>query len=146
MIDDEVIEAEPLSYRRVLLPETAAKVRSKVSNQREILPGVDGRSGTARRYKDLVAQICVDQGGLNRCSELKLQLIRRYASISVMSEELEAKLVRGENVSINDLTQLSSALVRLSQRIGIAKVPKKVNESLSDIMRPGRKEVGSEGA
>jgi hypothetical protein len=44
--------------------------RSKVTNGVTILHGlVDGRSHVARRYRDLLAAVCVDQGGANRMSE-----------------------------------------------------------------------------
>ncbi len=70
--------------------------RSRISNGQEILPGVDQRLAIARRYRDLVAQIAIDQGGADRCSEVRMQLIRRFASGAVLAEELEARLARGE--------------------------------------------------
>jgi hypothetical protein len=54
-----------------------------VTNGREILPDVDGRSLIARRYRDIAAAITSDAGGLDLCSESKLQLIRRFAAASV---------------------------------------------------------------
>ena len=46
-----------------------------------------------------------------------MQLIRRFASGAVLAEELEARLVRGEQVDIAEHALLSSTLVRLAQRI-----------------------------
>ena len=56
--------------------------RSRVSNGHEILPGVDRRSAIARRYRDLVGAIAADQGGGDRMSEARLQLVRRFAAVS----------------------------------------------------------------
>ena len=37
----------------------------------------------ARRYRDIVAHIAIDQGGADLCSESRMQLIRRFASGAV---------------------------------------------------------------
>jgi hypothetical protein len=54
----------------------APKSRSAVSNHRDLLPGLDGRSAAARRFRDLVLAFISDQGGLDGLSEVKLGLIR----------------------------------------------------------------------
>ncbi len=109
--------------------------RSRVSNGRDWLAGVDQRSSIARRYRDLVGQIAIDQGGADRCSEIRMQLIRRFASGAVLAEELEARLARGEPVDIAEHALLSSTLVRLAQRIGINRVAKDLTPSLGDYLR-----------
>jgi hypothetical protein len=43
------------------------------------LPGLDGRSASARRYRDLVNSYIADMGGADRCSDIKLGLLRRLA-------------------------------------------------------------------
>jgi hypothetical protein len=124
---------QPTDFRSVLTPHVP-KNRSRVSNNREILQGVDQRSGPARRYRDLISQIAVDQGGADRCSEAKMQLIRRFAAAAVLAEALEAKLVNGEDVSIAEHAQLSSTLVRLAQRIGLSRHARLTSPSLSDVV------------
>jgi hypothetical protein len=109
--------------------------RSRISNGKEILPGIDQRLAIARRYRDLVAQIVSDQGGVDRCSETRMQLIRRFASGAVLAEELEARLARGESVDISEYALLSSTLVRLANRIGIERVARVISPTLSDILR-----------
>ena len=110
--------------------------RSRISNGQEILPGVDQRRAISRRYRDLVAQIAIDQGGADRCSEIRMQLIRRFASGAVLAEELEARLVRGEPVDIAEHALLSSTLVRLAQRIGLDRRAKNITPSLSEYLTP----------
>jgi hypothetical protein len=124
---------EPTTVRSVLRPHVPRN-RSRISNQREILPGIDQRLAIARRYRDLVSQIVQDAGGPDRCSETRMQLIRRFASGACLAEQLEARLARGEEVSIAEYAALSSTLVRLAQRIGMNRVPKTV-PSLADILR-----------
>ena len=108
--------------------------RSRISNGQEILPGVDQRLAIARRYRDLVAQIAIDQGGADRCSETRMQLIRRFASGAVLAEELEARLARGEPVDIAEHALLSSTLVRLAHRIGLERRAKNVTPALRDYL------------
>jgi hypothetical protein len=119
----------------VLRPAKVTRNRSRISNGRELLPDIDLRLAIARRYRDLVAQIAIDQGGPDRCSETRMQLIRRFASGAVLAEELEARLVRGEQVDIAEHALLSSTLVRLAQRIGINRVAKDVSPTLGDYLR-----------
>jgi N6-adenosine-specific RNA methylase IME4 len=69
------------------------------------------------------------------CSEVRMQLIRRFASGAVLAEELEARLARGEAVDIADHALLSSTLVRLAQRIGINRAAKDLTPSLDDYLR-----------
>ena len=114
-----------------VVPRTANS-RSRVSNGGDLLPGVDGRSAPARRYRDIIAQIASDQGGAERISEARLQLVRRFAASAVLAEQLEAKLVAGEDIDLQDHALLCSSLVRLAQRIGIGRTPKDVTPALHD--------------
>jgi hypothetical protein len=109
-------------------PQASRKstARSRVSNGRDLLPNVDGRSLIARRYRDISNAILVDQGGIDQCSESRLQLIRRFAAASVLAEQLESRLANGEQIDITEHATLSSTLVRLAQRIGIDRVPRDV--------------------
>jgi hypothetical protein len=67
--------------------------RSKAANGR-LLPMTDGRSATARRFKDLVEDIAADLGGKDLLSEGQRKLIRRAAMLSAECEE--ALAARGE--------------------------------------------------
>jgi hypothetical protein len=119
-----------------------AQARSRITNGADILPGVDGRSLVARRYRDIVAAIAVDQGGADRMSEARAQLVRRFAALAVQAEMLEARLARGEAVSIADQTQIASTLVRLAARIGIGRTSKIVPD-LHDYLE-GRATIDAE--
>jgi hypothetical protein len=112
-----------------------SRQRSKVTNGHgSTLPGVDGRSAQARRFKDITAQIVADQAGLSECSEARLQLIRRFAASAVLAEELEAKLAKGEEIDVAQHSLLCSTLTRLAQRIGIDRRSKIIGSTLSDFL------------
>jgi hypothetical protein len=100
--------------------------RSRITNGRELLPGVDGRSAVARRYQDIVASLTSDAGGDSRMSETRRQLIRRFAALAVLAENMEAKLAMGEPIDLGQHCLLSSALVRLSSRLGVNRAAKVV--------------------
>jgi hypothetical protein len=110
-------------------------LRSRVTNHKDLLPGVKGTSSAARRFRDLVNAFITDMGGLDQCSEIKLNLLRRLASVVVQSELLESRMINGEEVHIADLCQLASTVMRLSTRVGIERVPKPVGLNLADVIR-----------
>jgi hypothetical protein len=111
------------------------KGRSRTTNHRDLLPGLDGRSSAARRFRDLVSAFIVDMGGTDNCSDIKLGLLRRLAAVTVQSELIEAKMINGEAVDIATLCTLASTTVRLSQRLGIERVAKDVGPTLADVIR-----------
>lgn len=109
--------------------------KSRITNGRELLPDVDGRSAIARRYRDIASAIVIDQGGFDQCSEARKQLIRRFAAGAVLAEQLESRLARGEQIDINEHATLSNVLVRLAGKIGIERVPRDVSPSLGDYLK-----------
>jgi hypothetical protein len=108
--------------------------RSRVSNGRDILPDVDGRSLIARRYRDISNAIFIDQGGVDQCSESRQQLIRRFAACAVIAEQMESRLANGETINIAEHSLLSSTLTRLATRIGIDRRARDVTPLLQDYL------------
>lgn len=108
--------------------------KSRITNGKDLLPNIDGRSIVARRYRDIVGAILVDQGGEDRCSESRKHLIRRFAAAAVLAERLEARLVSGADIDIQEHATLCSALVRLGARIGIDRVSRDISPTLSDYL------------
>ncbi|MGE3990119.1 hypothetical protein [Pseudorhodoplanes sp.] len=101
--------------------------RTRVTNGKRILQGVDGRGLIARRYYDLYDIIMQDQGGADRMSEVRKQLVRRFAAASVLGEMMEARIANGDNVDIAQHALIASTLVRLSSKIGIDRRSKVVS-------------------
>jgi hypothetical protein len=108
------------------------EARSRVTNHADLLPGIDGRSALARRYRDIAGAIVSDMGGIDRCSEARLQLVRRFAAAAVLAEAMEARLANGESIDLGEHAHLSSTLVRIAQRIGIGRAPRGVTPDLRD--------------
>jgi hypothetical protein len=129
--------------------ETARRsptLRSRVTNGTDILPDIDGRSAIARRFKDIASQILTDQGGEDRCSESRKQLIRRFAATAVLAERMEARLANGEEINITEHSLLCSTLARLVSRIGIDRVARDITPSLNQYLRASHAAKGAEMA
>jgi hypothetical protein len=66
-----------------------------VTNHKDLLPGLDGRTATARRFRDLVNAFVADMGGLNCCSEIRLGLLlRRLAATTVQNRTCGSPALR----------------------------------------------------
>jgi hypothetical protein len=111
------------------------KGRSRVTNHKDLLPKLDGRSSAARRFRDLVNSYIADMGGADQCSDIKLGLLRRLAAVTVQAELIEARMINGEAVDIGTLCTLASTTVRLSQRLGLERVAKDVGPTLADYLQ-----------
>ena len=108
--------------------------RSRISNGHDVLAGVDQRTAIARRYRDIVEAVSLDQGGANHLSETRRQLIRRLAGSAVMAEAMEAKLANGQEIDINQYALLTSTIVRVAQRIGVDRRLRNVTPSLNQYL------------
>jgi hypothetical protein len=118
------------------VPGKVKNGRARATNHRDVLPHIaDGRHAQARRFRDLVRSMVGDAGGIENCTEVRLGLIRRLAAATVLSEEIEGKVVNGEMISVADFCQLASTTVRLATRLGVDRVPRDVGLSLADYLQ-----------
>jgi hypothetical protein len=85
--------------------------RAAVANNNGLLPNTDERMWFPKRYKQIVNTIVDQCGGIEQCSEVKLQNIRRFAAVSCLAEQLEARAAAGGKISIAEHASLSSATV-----------------------------------
>ena len=96
------------------IKSTSPTVRSRVSNRSRILAGVDGRSATARRFRDICRHE-LEAGG--NVTEVQRDLIRQAAGLVVRGEQMQAALIRGEPVNNDELVRISSTAKRLLETI-----------------------------
>lgn len=107
--------------------------RSKITNRSDLLRGIDGRSAEARRYRDLIEGFAADFGATPP-GEREMALIRQAAAMSVQAEALQAKIVRGENVDLEQLTRLSNVQTRALKALGLHKRRAHKPPSLADYL------------
>ncbi len=115
---------------------------NKQTRRLRVLPAIDGRGAVARKYRDLCLAIISDQGGPERMTEVRLQLVRRFAASSVLAEVLEAAMANGEQIDIGQHALLTSSLVRLASRIGLDRKAKNVTPDLRDYLAHKTKRNG----
>lgn len=122
-------------------PARTAHGRSRITNGRDVLPNVDGRSIIARRFRDIISAMIADQGGADQCPEARIQLIRRFAAAAVQAELMEAKLASGYAIDVKKHALLCSTMVRVLRHIGVKRVPRNVTPSLNDYLDLKAKEA-----
>jgi hypothetical protein len=90
------------------------------------LPTVDMRSMLGRRYREIAVALIGDAGGLDRCSAIKLHLIRRFAACAAFAEKIEARAVDGKEIDTTQYAIFVGALTRLARLLGTGRVPVEV--------------------
>jgi hypothetical protein len=106
--------------------------RAKVSNGSCWLPGVDGRSAGARRFRDLTKAFAAELGGLATLSEPERALVRQAAGLTLQTERLQVAIAKGDKVDPDELIRLSSEARRALNGIRRRERPKP--PSLSDYL------------
>ncbi len=94
--------------------------RSRVTNGKTLfLERVDGRSLTARRYRDLYQAFIADLGGMATVSEAQTQLARRCAAMACIAEQMEAEFVAGDGYDLERYLHLVGTLARTLTKLGL---------------------------
>jgi hypothetical protein len=128
-----VAEKNPIASRT---PKWAkATARSRVTNGKELLPGVDGRSLWARRYRDVLTLHLSDLGGEDNISEAEKTLARRAACLVVELELMEVRFATGDEPDTEDTTanmldryqRTANTLRRLLESLGLSRRTKDIN-------------------
>jgi hypothetical protein len=90
----------------------------------------DGRSGQARRYKDILGAIVSDLGVLDCMSEAQKQLARRAATLGLMAEAMEADACAGRDFNPDIFGSLCDRQGRLLQRLGLSRLARDMGSAL----------------
>jgi hypothetical protein len=110
--------------------------RSAVTNRTKLfVEGMDGRTGQARRYRDILTQIECDVGGIDNLSEGQRQLCRRAATLSFTAEAMEVDAVAGKPFDIDLFGQLTDRLGRCLQRLGLERKSRDVTPDLKSYLQ-----------
>jgi hypothetical protein len=83
--------------------------RSAITNGSQLLRGIDGRSATARRYRDLVQSFVECFGGDGVLNQADKAMIGTAAAITVEAESLQTRIVNGEAIDHEQATRLVNA-------------------------------------
>ncbi len=110
--------------------------RAKISNGSCWLPGVDGRSAGARRFRDLSKAFAAELGGLATLSEPERALVRQAAGLTLQTERLQVAIAKGEKIDPDELIRLASEARRALNGIRRREQPKAA--SLSEYLATKR--------
>lgn len=114
---------------------TKPTARSRVTNGSHVLPGVDGRSTWARRFRDLMELHIADLGGDDAVSEAERSIVRRASALEVELERLELLFATSGAASAADLDlyqRASNTMRRHLETLGINRRPRDITPNLSD--------------
>nr|BDD44737.1 hypothetical protein 3 [Rhodospirillaceae bacterium] len=121
-----------MAKKTVKLDNPEDRFKSRVTTGRSLfLEDVDQRSGTVRRFRDLIAGISADLGGAEILTEAERQLIRRAAALSVQCELAELAMARGEPVDWDNYRAHTNALRRVLTDLGLERRAKDVTPPLN---------------
>jgi hypothetical protein len=104
----DVVEFKPVRARR---PHRS--VRPKLLNIKEL-----DRRTAARKAFD-AAEIEHDLGGREQLSAIEKSLIQAYAGSAILLDDLNARVVVGQEIDVGTHAQMTSALVRIASRLGL---------------------------
>ena len=116
--------------------------RSRLTNGRDLLPGVDGRSTWARLMRDVIASMMSHLGGEDLASEPQRMLVRRVAAFEAELVFLEDGFARArsegrapDSTDLDLYSRMASAQRRHLEAIGLARVPRDVTPHPLDYAR-----------
>jgi hypothetical protein len=116
---------------------TVRKGRSKVTNGRVLIAGVDQRSPWVRRCKDIIAAHVADLGGVENCSAAEHSLVRRASILTVELERMETMFAAAGEASPVDLEiyqRCANSLRRLLEAIGLQRRPRDLTPTLDQYL------------
>jgi hypothetical protein len=109
--------AEISSADRASVGTPSLTNRSKVTNGTRLLDGMDKRSATGRRFRDLCQSYAAPLGGLPSLGAADAALIKEAAAKTVLSEQMAASIARGESVDAEQAVRVGNMLQRLLARL-----------------------------
>jgi hypothetical protein len=81
-----------------------------VTNGTSLLQGIDGRSASARRFRDLIRGY---EAEFNITSKSDKAMIRTAAMLTLKGEEMQAAVVRGERADGDDIVRIAGSVRRV---------------------------------
>jgi hypothetical protein len=80
---------------------------------------VDGRSNAAKVFDRLVSSIETDLGGRDQLTAIEVALVEAFAGAAVTLENLNTRLLLGEEIDLSQHALAVSAMVRVASRLGL---------------------------
>jgi hypothetical protein len=107
--------------------------RSAISNGSRLLDGVDGRSATARRFRDLCLAYEQEISSGETLTEIERGTARQAAALAIRSEQLQRDIVNGKDIDPDHLTRISGSIKRLLDMVKAKGAKRKTTEPVADL-------------
>jgi hypothetical protein len=144
VLENSTQDRRPLERRSLgfgsKLDGGSALLRSAVTNGSTLLPGVDGRSLWARRFRDLIAHHVADLGGEGNVSQAQMSLIRRAAALTVELERWEGRFAAEDGAPADELDKhqrCTNTLRRTLEALGLERKTRDITHALVTRIRAG---------
>lgn len=99
--------------------------RSAVSNGRSVfLPDSASTLRKVRRYRDILAEMVDDLGGMGVLSEAQRQMCRRAVTMAMQCEAWDAAAAASETVDWDLYSRVSGHLRRIFETLGLERKPR----------------------
>lgn len=101
------------------------KGRSRVTNGKTLLAGMDGRTKWAKRLHDLVANHVADLGGPSNITQSQFVLIKSAANATIVLEQWELQFAKASTASLPELLaylSVMNSLRRTYETLGLDRV------------------------
>ncbi len=95
---------------------------------------IDARTIWARRGKEVFGAVLADLGGLDLQSELSLQTMRRVTGLTILAEQMEAKLAQDEEIDVNQYVTVINSFNRTAGALGLARQSKDITPNLEQYL------------
>lgn len=107
-------------------------LRSKLTNDATLLPGVDRRTRLGRRYQDIVEALAIEYGSANPVA------LRELAALRFTLEREQGAIVAGDVRSVEQLVRLTNTIERKERALRAAKRQASQPPSLDSYLKKHR--------
>lgn len=121
-----------MTQKRSKVERPSVQNMTKLGTGAALLPGVDGRTGPARRYRELVYCMVDDLGG--DLPTAKQAVVNRAASLIVWCEKQEADFALTGELDVATFTTATNTLRRLLADIGLDRKSKDITPTLHEYL------------
>jgi hypothetical protein len=118
--------------------DSLAKKRKHVAVKPQLLTRsrIDRRSNAAKVFDRLVSDIEADLGGAEQLSAIERTLVEALAGSYVTLDNLNTRLLLGQEIDLSEHAQAVSAMVRVASRLGLRRRAKDAGGmTLGDMLR-----------
>jgi hypothetical protein len=136
-MDSTVDIAPPSPLSRLPTKPGRDPQKSRVTNGKVLIAGIDQRSPWVRRCKDILASHLSDLGGMDNTSAAERSIIRRVAVLTTELERMEKTFALAGEASPEELdiyARGAGHMRRLLEAVGIQRRPKVIGPTLGEIL------------